>query len=67
MVCPCKDMESRMQMVESNQGKVQELIDLLEEVKSALRIFVKIGNGLKWLALLIGSVAGAVLAIKKWI
>lgn len=62
-----RDLEIRMQQVEANQGKVQELIDLLEDVKSALRVFVKVGNGLKWIALLVGSVAGAVVTIRKWV
>jgi len=67
MNCSCKDMEARMRAVEANQLKVQELINLLEDVKSSLRIFVKIGNGLKWIALFITSIVGAIIAIRKWI
>lgn len=62
-----RDLELRIEAVEANQGKVLELIDLLEEVKSALRLFVKIGNAFKWLAVLIASVAGAVMVIRKWL
>lgn len=62
-----RDLEARMAIVEANQGKVQELIDLLEDVKSALRVFVKFGNGLKWIAVLVASVVGAVVTIRKWI
>jgi prefoldin subunit 5 len=61
-----KDLEARMQMVEANQGKVQELIDLLNDVKSALRIFVKVGNGIKWLAVLVATVSGGIMAARKW-
>lgn len=60
-----KALEARMQIVESNQDKVQELIDLLEDVKSALRLFVKIGNAFKWLAIVIASLAAAWAAIRK--
>lgn len=60
-----KDLQKRMQIVEANQSKVQELIDLLEDVKSALRLFVKIGNAFKWLALVIASLAAAWAAIRK--
>lgn len=60
-----KALEARMQIMESNQDKVQELIDLLEDVKSALRLFVKIGNAFKWLAIVIASLAAAWAAIRK--
>lgn len=67
MKCSCESLEARMKIVETNQVQFQELIELLEDVKSALRIFIKIGNGVKWLAILAASVSGGVMAMRKWL
>ncbi len=60
------NLEARLQALEANQGRVQELIDLLEDVQSALRVFVKLANALKWVSILVASITGGVLAIRKW-
>lgn len=62
-----RNLEARVAALESNQVSIQELIGLLEDVKSALRIFVKIGNGVKWLAVIVVSSTSAIIAIKKWL
>lgn len=67
MSASIRDLEERVQIVEANQHKVQELIGLLEDVKSALRVFIKIGNGLKWIAVVLVSISGAVMALRKWL
>ncbi len=66
MACSCKDLEIRMSVLEEQHKSIAELIGLLEDVKSALRVFVKIGNAFKWVAILISSIIGAIMAIRKW-
>lgn len=72
-----RDLEVRVIALEKNQASVQELttllpdikqlIELLEDVKSALRIFVKVGNGFKWVAGIVLAFASVLVAIRKWL
>lgn len=62
----CKLLEARMEAIEKTQNSVAELVGLLEDVKSALRIFVKIGNAVKWLSALVLACSGITWAIKHF-
>jgi len=62
-----RELESRIESLEDNHAKVNELVDLLDDVKGALRIFVKIGYAVKWIAICVTTVSAAGIAVKKWI
>lgn len=78
------DLEMRMKALEAEQAVVRELVKevdwdmlrqmvgLLHDVQGAMRIFIKIGNGLKWilvlgtkLALAVAAVSSAIAAWRK--
>lgn len=61
------DLEKRMTIIEANQAKVNDLVELLEDVRSALRIFIMVGNGFKWLVGIGISVGIGYAAVKKWL
>lgn len=60
-------IELKQQEMDSKKPDFDELIGLLKDVKSALRIFVKIGNAVKWIALVITAITGGFVAVRKWL
>lgn len=62
----CKLLEARMEAIEKSQKNVQELVDLLEEVKGALRLFIKAGRFIKWLAGILLAFSGIAWAIRHF-
>ena len=45
-----KLLERRVAAIEQHHQDIAELIALLEDVKGALRLFIKVGKAIKWLA-----------------
>lgn len=62
-----EELKARMQAIENDHLEIRELVDLLQEVKSALRLFVKFGNGVKWVAVIVASIGGAFAVLRKWV
>ena len=62
-----KTLEQRVKSLEENQESVSDLVDLLRDVRSALKVFVHVGNGLKWLVTLGASIAGVWYGLKHWL
>ena len=56
----------RIDALYRNQPDVLRLIELLKSVESALELFVKCGNGLKWMLGIVAPIVGIWLAYHKW-
>ncbi len=61
------DLEQRVIALENSKKSIDDLVDLLEDVRSALKVFVKIGNAAKWLVTLGATLGGAYYALKHWL
>ena len=59
-------MDNRVKSLESAHPSVVELIGLLDDVKSALKVFVKCGNALKWILGLAAPLILIASYYKKW-
>lgn len=57
-------INGKIDVIVSNDAKVNELLALIEQVKSAMVIFVKVGNVIKWVLGFIAPVVAAYYAIK---
>lgn len=55
-----------MQALESDHKSITELVTLLEDVKSALRLFVKVGNAVKWLSGILLACSGIAWVVKHF-
>lgn len=70
MECKCKqeliDMRNDIEALKMTHGGVVELIDLMQQVTTAHRLFVKCGNGLAWCLKIFGPMAGIWFAYHKW-
>lgn len=62
-----EELEKRVLVLEQGKASIDDLVSLLEDVRSALKIFIKIGNACKWLITLGATIAGAWYAIKHWL
>jgi hypothetical protein len=60
------ELEKRVIALENSKASIDDLVQLLEDVRSALRVFITIGNALKWVVTLAASIAGAYYAFKHW-
>lgn len=54
----CKALEARMIAIEAKMKSIEELVVLLEDLKGALRVIVKIGKCVKWVASVILACSG---------
>lgn len=61
-----QNLEARMRIMEEKQKSIDDLVQLLEDVKRALRIFVRLGNVIKWLAAVVLSCSGIAWAYKHF-
>lgn len=59
-------LEARMRVVEQKLEGIDELVILLEDVKGALRVFIKIGKGVKWIAGVVLACSGITWACKHF-
>lgn len=55
-----------MTAMERRQASVDALVELLEDVQGALRIFIKMANGLKWVAGVVLACSGMTWAYKHF-
>lgn len=59
-------MEARVKALEDKFSSIDELISLLEDVKGALRLFIKVGKVVKWAATIILGCSGITWAWKHF-
>ena len=62
----CEKLEYRMLAVEQELKSVSELVILLNEVKAALRIFIKMAKVVKWIATLVMACSGLTWAYRHF-
>lgn len=55
-----------MAAIEASQQSIKELVTLLEDVQGALRIFIKVGKGIKWLSGLLLACSGIAWVIRHF-
>lgn len=55
-----------MDAIEREHKSINDLVHLLEDVKSALRVFVKIGNFVKWLSAVLLACSGIAWVVKHF-
>lgn len=60
------DFESRLAAIEARQLINDDLIEVLKDVRSALRVLVLISKFLKWIAGLVVAVGAAYATLKNW-
>ena len=60
-----KVLETGMTAADMNQ--VHELVDLLNDVKSTIKIFILCGKGIKWLAVTVGTISGLYYGAKHFL
>lgn len=51
-------LAERVAALESHKDSIQELVQLLHDVQGALRIFIKLGKAVKWLAGFLLAISG---------
>ena len=66
MTCNCKDLEVRLEAIEEYHKSITELVDLLNDVKGALRLFIATGKAVKWLLGFLAAISGIAWVIKHF-